>query len=494
MSEHFYIAIDLGAESTRVMIGRLEAERLELREAHRFPTNIEYRGTGIFWNLRRLEEQIVQALQEISRGGVFISSISADSWGVDYVLIDPEGQALDEPRCYRDPRNQESKARLLKQTTAEKLYAETGIPPDVINTIFQLEAEGHENPGLLANAHRLLFIADYINFRLSGQAVAEISLASTSQLFDPQSGDWSPEMVKLINLKASLLPKIIPTATVLGPPTPSVHENGSLALSKIIATCSHDTSAAIAAIPAKSGDSWAYLSSGTWSIVGAPLSSPLLTPQALAGGFTHEMGFNGSFLLCKNIVGLWILQQCAKHWRQTGLAFNYGQLARLAEEAGGASSHINVADPRFLSPGNMPEKIADYCRESGQREPQSPGECVRIILESLALFYERTLSQLREVTGRNYQILHIVGGGSRNELLNQLTASAARIDVVAGPMEATAAGNMLIQAKALGHVEHPEQFRPIIANSFPIHRYKAAHHFTDKARERFASFFPAPTT
>jgi len=489
MSPRYSLAVDLGAESGRVMLSHLVDDLLELREIHRFPTGLFTRGRGLFWDIAAIEREILEGFRAVARLNVPIASISTDAWGVDCVLVDTEGRPVVEPRCYRDPRNAESMIRVLERISADELYAETGVVPAAINTIFQIEAERHENPALFARANGFLMIADYFNYRFSGVPVAEVSAVSTTQLYNPRTRDWSGKIISALGLHPSLFPQMVSSGTPLGPAQGVGAVGGELSSAVVVASCSHDTAAAIAAVPVGSDCSWAYLSSGTWSILGTEYNESCLIDEGLQAGFTHEVGLNGSGQILKNLVGLWIVQECNRSWREAGKNYSYDDLVRMAEAEGPSQAHINIEDPRFLSPGDMPRKMADFCRETDQPTPQSPPQFVRVALESLALSYARVLSQLSALTGRRFDVLHLVGGGSQNNLLNQLTASAAGIPVLAGPSEATTAGNVLVQGIALGQVESAERLRAIVASSFRIRRFQPAGDFSAKARMRFAGFF-----
>ena len=488
MTSH-YLAVDLGAESGRVMLGTLVEDVLTFEEIHRFPNGIVVRGEGLFWDLAHLEKEILAGFDKAGRRNLPVSGISTDSWALDYVLLDVEGNSLVESRCYRDPRNAESLPRVLKKLPFADLYAETGIQLLAINTLFQLEVAKHDDADLFFRAHHLLLIADYFNHRFSGVSVCDQSLASTTQLYNPQRQAWSKKIISTLGLPEAVFPQIVPSGTVLGPVIESLRQNKSLADAKVIATCSHDTGAAIAALPIMSKADWAYISSGTWSLLGTELVSPVMTEAAREAGFTNEVGWGGAIRFLKNIVGLWIVQECCRSWQAAGHSYSYDELTQLAQAAGPAAAHINVNDPRFVSPGQMPEKIATFCRDMNQPMPESPGQIIRTVLESLALFYARTLAQLEEVTGRKFAVLHIVGGGSRNDLLNQLTANATGITVVAGPVEATAIGNILIQALALGHIESADHLRSIVAASFPTRLWKPAQGFSAAVKTRFSQLF-----
>jgi rhamnulokinase len=466
MSTTSYLAVDLGASRERVMLGTLDQGRLALEEIHRFPNGPVSRGEGLFWDLAKLEKEVFAGLEKAARRGTPIAGLSANSWGVDYVLLDEKNAPVTEARCYRDPRNNAAVDRLCQKISAPGIYAETGIQLMAINTLFQLEAGLHADSGLFQKARHFLNIADYFNTRFSGVTVAEQSLASTTQIYSPRHHAWSEKLMATLGLSASFFPRIVPSGSVLGPVIGPLREYTALAAAKVIATCSHDTGAAVAAAPAQDGRSWAYLSSGTWSLLGAELPSPVLTEAAREAGFTNEVGLGGKIRFLKNIAGLWVLQECRRAWEAAGQKYSYDDLTRLAVENGPAKAHFSLDDPRFVSAGEMPEKITAYCRETSQPVPSTPGQFVRTVLESLALCYADTLTKLENLTGQKIETLHIVGGGTRNDLLNQLTADAVKRKVVTGPVEATAAGNVLIQALALGHLESAGRLRRIVEASF----------------------------
>jgi rhamnulokinase len=481
MSATTYIAIDLGAESGRVMLGTLGEGRVSLEEIHRFPNRVLTADGHLHWDLAHLEKEIFAGLEKAAGRNVPISGISADSWGVDYVLLDAKGKALGHPYCYRDARTADSPARLFKKLPFAEIYQETGIQFMAINTLFHLEAQQHEDTAVLSGADHFLNIADYINARFSGVEAAEQSMASTTQLYNPKTQAWSDKLISTLGLKKTLFPKIVPSGTVLGPVTGKIKQHPSLAQARVVATCSHDTGAAVAAVPAR-GEHWAYLSSGTWSLLGAELPAPIVTDAAREAGFTNEVGLGGTIRFLKNIAGLWVLQECRREWEAAGQSFTYDDLTRLAVENGPASAHISLKDARFLLPGNMPDKITSFCRETAQPAPATPGQFVRTILESLALTYAQTLRQLESLVGHKFEKLHIVGGGSRSHLLNHLAANATGLTVVTGPVEATAIGNILIQALALGYLESPGHLRRIVENSFPTQTFLPGAGLPDKSR------------
>jgi rhamnulokinase len=484
MSATSYLAVDLGAESGRIMLGTLAEGHVSLEEIHRFPNRVVTAGSHIHWDLAHLEKEIFAGLEKAAQRNVPISGLSTDSWGVDYVLLDAKGNAIGLPYCYRDARTADAVTRLHKKLPFTDIYQETGIQFMAINTVYHFEAQQHDDPAVFASADHFLNIADYFNSRYCGIEVAEQSLASTTQLYNPKSRAWSDKLISTLALKQSLFPKIVPSGTVLGPVTGARKNHPSLAQAKVIATCSHDTGNAVAAVPGH-GQDWAYLSSGTWSLLGAELPSPVITDAAREAGFTNEVGLGGTIRFLKNIAGLWVLQECRRAWEAAGQSFTYDELSTLAVENGPAHAHISMQDPRFLSPGDMPEKISAFCRETHQPAPVTPGQFVRTIWESLALTYAQTLSTLESLIGHKIEKLHIVGGGSRSQLLNQLTADATGVQVITGPVEATAIGNILIQALALGHLESTAHLRQVVEKSFPVQLFLPQTSLSAEVRSRF---------
>lgn len=460
MTSH-HLACDLGAESGRVMLGTLAGGKLAVEELHRFPNVPLQCGNELHWDIARLFEGVKAGLKKAADRKLPVASVSADSWGVDYILLDAAGSVVSPTFHYRDARTGRGVKQAYEKTDWNAIFAETGIQFMPINTIFQLAAE---TPERFAAAERLLNIGDGFNYLLSGVAKAEESLASTSQLFNPRSRTWSGPLIEALGFPARLFPGVIPSGTRLGPLLPEIaHETGLPAL-EVIASCSHDTGAAVAAVPG-SGDDWAYLSSGTWSLMGVECADPVISGASRDLGFTNEMGYGGSVRLLKNIIGLWMVQECRRHWAGAGREHDYSALTAMAAESEPFVSLIDPSDPRFMGPGDMPGKIAQFCVETNQPRPSDPGATVRCVLESLALFYRRTLGQLEQVVGRRIRRLHVVGGGSRNPLLNRFIADALGIPVIAGPAEASAAGNLLIQAIALGNLPSLAAARDVMRNS-----------------------------
>ncbi len=483
MTATHYLACDLGAESGRLILGTLQNGTLALQGIHRFPNTPEQTGGSLHWNIQRLFEELKAGLRQAAATGLPISSLSTDSWGVDYALFAADGSLIPPTFHYRDARMTRGVENALAKVKWEKIFAETGIQFMPMNTIFQLAAE---TPERLKSAALLLGIGDAFNCLLSGVARAEESLASTFQLYNPLLRQWSEALMDAVGLPGRLFPRVIPSGSRLGPLRPDLAHETGLAQAEVIASCSHDTGAAVAAAPVEETDEWAYISSGTWSLMGVEMAEPIINDACRELNFTNEIGYGGSVRLLKNIIGLWLVQECRRAWAKQGNDLDYGTLTRLAATAPAFVSLINPADPRFLAPQDMPAKIAAFCRETQQPVPTAPGPTIRCILESLALLYRRTLLELQQLTARKIQRVHIVGGGSQNALLNQCTANAFQLPVFAGPVEATAAGNILVQTITLGHIPSLSAGRALIRASFPLEEFnpQEAHEWS-KAYERF---------
>jgi rhamnulokinase len=459
-----YLACDLGAESGRLMLGTLDGGRICLEELHRFP-NVPVKVNGaLHWNLEALFAELLTGLGKAAARKVPISSFSADSWGVDYILYDEHGKMMPPVWHYRDARTARGVENAKQRVDWPTIYAETGIQFMALNTIYQLAAEPPER---LAQAKQLLLIGDAFNYYSCGVARNEESMASTTQLYNPRTKSWSKHLLGALELREEMFAPVVPSGTKLGKLRRELAVELGLPQIEVIASCSHDTGAAVAAVPA-SGENWAYLSSGTWSLMGVEWPRPIITDLGRDLNFTNEIGFGGSVRLLKNIVGLWLVQECRRDWARDSQDYDYAILERLAAQSPPFVSLINPADPRFVGPDDMPAKIAAFCRETGQPAPTSPGAFVRCALESLALFYQVTLRQLERLIGKRIERLHVVGGGSKNMLLNQFTANALQIPVIAGPSECTALGNVLVQAIAQGHLPSLAAAREVVRNSFGV--------------------------
>ncbi len=471
MDTTHYLACDLGAESGRLMLGSLSNGLITLREIHRFSNSPVTDQGSLEWDVSGLTDGLHTGLSRVADFGVTVSGISADSWGVDYLLLDERGEVMKPVFHYRDPRSQRGVDRVFSKVSWEFVFAETGIQFMSLNTLFQLSAESEER---LNQARVLLGIGDGFNCFLCGRAVSEVSMASTTQLYNPVSRSWSTSLLDAVGLPCRLLAEIVSSGTCLGPVVESYARFECLRHAEVIASCTHDTGAAVAAVPAQ-GEGWAFLSSGTWSLMGVEWPVPVLSEACRELNFTNEIGFGNTVRLLKNIVGLWIVQECRRSWQLEGDEWSYADLTAAAAAAPAFRSSINPSDPRFLLPGDMTGKIAAFCRETKQPVPGAPGEFIRCVLESLAMLYARTFRQLEVLTGRSLKTLHVVGGGSKNELLNQFTANALQIPVIAGPEEATAVGNVLIQAIAQAKLRDLEHAREVVRRSTTLKRFEPAH-------------------
>jgi rhamnulokinase len=446
------------------MLGTLDGGKIVLEELHRFPNGPVKTSGALHWNFDTLLNELKTGLKKAAARQLPIASISTDSWGVDYVLYDERGLVISPVWCYRDSRTAFGVENAKSKTDWPTIYAETGIQFMALNTIYQLAAEPPER---LARAKQLLLIGDAFNYFCSGVARNEVSLASTTQLYNPKTRTWSKKLLDALKLREEMFAPICASGTKLGPLKKNLATEVGLPQIEVIASCSHDTGAAVAAVPAN-GENWAYLSSGTWSLMGIEWPQPIITDQGRALGFTNEIGFGNSVRLLKNIVGLWIVQECRRQWTKEGKKYDFATLEQLAAAAPPFVSLINADDPRFLSPDNMPKKIAEFCQETGQPVPANHAAYMRCIYESLALFYRVVLRRIERLTGKKIGQLHIVGGGSKDATLNQFAANALKIPVIAGPTECTATGNMLVQAIALGHVPSHAAAREIVRNSFEL--------------------------
>lgn len=469
-----YVAVDLGAESGRVIAGDLE--RLDV--LHRFPGKSQKIQGHLYWDAPAIFSEILIGLKTaFTRYGHEISSIGIDTWGVDYALLDETGAVLGNPFHYRDSRTDGVMEELRERLGDRRIYEASGIQFLPFNTIYQLSEEVKNRAGRLKAAADFLTIPDLLNYWLCGVKANEFSNATTTQLYDPREGDWAWELIDDLGIPRRIFGRIVPSGTVLGPLSDDVRrEIGAPEGVRVIAPACHDTGSAVAAVPVIDDSPYAYLSSGTWSLLGSELDAPLINERTLEANFTNEGGAGGGFRFLKNIMGLWILQQCRREWETGGELPDYAEIVRQAEEAGPAGGFIDVDDPRFLKPGGpgdgMVQRVLRNCRENGGSVHDDMGSIARVILESLARRYADNLSALAELTGTRPERLYIIGGGSQNNLLNSLTARATGIPVSAGPVEATALGNLLMQALANGDIASIDEGRRIIGRSHPIRQFE----------------------
>ena len=490
-----HLAIDLGASSGRAILGVLDGNpvRLRLEELHRFEHVACPTPTGPVWDLTGIWRNVLTGLGAASawcqKNGLELKSVGVDTWGVDWTLLGPSGELLALPHCYRDPQNDVACQRVLEKIGGfERLYDRTGIQLLPFNTLFQLAARHQAEPKLLDAAVRLVFLPDLFHYWLSGEAVTERSIASTSSMLALESGEWDLELLEQLGLPVGILGPIVEPGTVLGELRQEIAEaTGAPARMQVITPASHDTGSAVAAVPARGTDNWAYLSSGTWSLLGAELEQPVNSAGAREVPFTNERGAEGKIRFLKNIAGLWLIQELRRELQAQGDQRSFADLvqeARLAEP-GGALVDPNYAE--FSVSGKMHEKIRRFASKTQQAEPETTGAVIRCCLESLALCYGQTLHQMEEVLGRTFEVLYIVGGGSQNALLSEMTAAVVGRPVITGPVEATAIGNLLVQAMGCGQLSNLAQLREIVANSFQPQRAPAAggDHW-QQAREKYA--------
>jgi rhamnulokinase len=462
-----YLAVDLGAESGRVVLGRFDGGRVSLEEIHRFPNTPVRLPDGLHWDVLRILSEIKDGLAKAVREEE-IEGIGIDSWGVDFGLLDGEGALVSNPYHHRDARTEGMMDEAFGLVGKEEIYRTTGIQFLPINTLYQLLAM--RGSPLLDAAEAMLLIPDLMNYWLTGEKACEYTNATTTQLLDLQEGGWARDLFEGLDLPSRILAPIVQPATELGPLLPGVAEEIG-AGPPVFAVTSHDTASAVVAVPAE-GEDFAYVSSGTWSLVGVELPSPVATEDGLRANFTNEGGFGGKTRLLKNVMGLWLLQECRRQWAREGHEYSYEELARLAEDAPPAGPLVDPDHPAFLAPGDMASRIRSFCKETGQRPPQEPAAVTRCVFESLALKYRHAVEQAENLAGRAIGTINVVGGGSQNSLLCQLTADATRRPVLAGPVEATALGNLMVQAYARGHLASLEEMREAVRRSVEVQEYE----------------------
>ncbi len=465
------LAIDLGAESGRGLLGLFDGQRLQLELVHRFPNGPVQTLDTMHWDVLRLHGEIVNALRLSGSKFGGIDSVGVDTWGVDFALLGRGGTLLGNPRHYRDPHTEGMLEQAFHRVPKDQIYRRTGLQFMRINTLYQLLALQRDRSPLLDAAETLLMVPDLFHYYLTGIKVNEFTDASTSQMIDPHTRTWAYDLVSAFGLPAKMLGTVVPPGTVLGPLRAAVATDTGLTPVPVVAPATHDTGSAVAAVPAR-GEGWAYISSGTWSLMGAELPAPLVTDAALEANFTNEGGVAGTTRFLKNIMGLWLVQECRRAWEKAGQAYTYDELVRLAEAAPAFASLVAPDDPSFLLPPNMPAALADFCRKTGQPVPADAGAFVRCCLESLALKYRWVLTKLEGLMGRRLDVIHVVGGGSQNALLCQWTADACGRPVLAGPVEATALGNVLVQATGLGLLGSLADGREVVRRSVGLTAYE----------------------
>lgn len=479
MSEQCRLAVDLGAESGRVMAGLFDGRALRLEEVHRFPNGpVRLAGT-LRWDALRLWSEIQAGLRKATATcGDRIASVGVDGWGVDGVLFSKRFEMLGQPWHYRDDRTRGLIDAACNRVPRRDIFAATGVQFMEINTLYQLLALKRDAPELLDAAGRFLMMPDFFHWCLSGSQTGEFTNATTTQCLDPRSRDWATDLLRRFELPAEIFPQLVPPGTKLGRIRDEVARDAGLPRIDVIAPATHDTASAVAAVPVDATSSspgipdWAYISSGTWSLMGVEVAQPVLTDRALECNMTNEGGIDDTFRLLKNVMGLWLVQQCKRSFKRNGNDLDYSELSRLAEQATPFRSLVDPDDSRFLNPEDMPRAIASFCDETGQPPPSTPGEFVRCALESLALKYRVVLGRIEELTGTPVRTIHVVGGGARNALLNRFTASACGRPVIAGPVEATALGNVLVQARTAGEIGSLAELRTVVRASCELETFE----------------------
>ena len=471
MAQKRFVAFDLGAESGRAVLGTLSGRKLTLEVKHRFATTSVSMNGHMHWDLPAIWADLKLGLRKAAGvdGGkkpLSLAGIGVDTWGVDFGLIAKNGELLGLPVCYRDSRTDGVMAKAARKVGKKSIFQATGVQFMELNTIYQLMAMVQAKSPQLAMADRLLFMPDLLTYLFSGRMVQERSIASTSQMFDPKKNAWAKGLLESLDIPTHFLGKITPSATTAGNLRADVAAECGLDV-PVISPAGHDTASAVAAVPAE-GDNWCYLSSGTWSLLGIETRTPIINEASLAANYTNEAGAEGTIRFLKNIIGLWLVQECRREFTRQGSEYSYAQLTKLAAEAKPFTALIDTEHAEFLKPGQMPQKIAAFCKKTEQKAPATPGEYIRTCLESLALTYRLALDGLLELTGKQIDVIHIVGGGCQNELLDQMAADACGRKVLAGPVEATAAGNIMVQAMATGDVKSLADARRIIRNSFAV--------------------------
>lgn len=480
------LAIDLGASSGRGVLGTLEGGTLKLQEVHRFANGPVQILDSLHWDVLLLQEEIKHALEVCAKEyGSELDGIGFDTWGVDFALIGRNDTLLGHPYHYRDKLTDGMIEEAFRRVPREEIFQMTGIQFMKLNTLYQLLAMSLANSPLLDVAETLLMMPDLFNFLFTGKKVSEFTIATTTQFYDPRERSWSKPLFDKLGLPFHILPEIVPAGTKIGTLLPDIGDDVGLGEVPVIAPACHDTGCAVAAVPAK-GENWLYISSGTWSLIGVEIPEPIITDLALKYNFTNEGGVGDTIRLLKNITGMWLIQECRRTWDEAGESSSYDELDQMAEEAQPLVSIIEPNYEPFLSPGDMPARIREFCRETGQPIPETKGAVIRCALESLALKYRWGVEKLEEILGRRLDVVHIVGGGCKNKFLCQLAADATRRQVVAGPVEATAIGNIMIQALTIGYVDSIADARELIRRSFDVVTYEPrATAGWDDAYERY---------
>ena len=478
------LAFDFGASSGRAIIGCFDGDKITLEEVHRFSNDPVSVGGTVYWDVLRLFYEIKQGIIKAKIAGGF-DSIGIDTWGVDFGLIDSEGKLMENPVHYRDARTVGLVDEAFKTMPKEKLYGITGIQFMELNTLFQLISLKKYRPWMLERANKMLFMPDLFGYMLTGKMCAEYSIASTSQLIDLYNRTWSKEILDAFGIKESIFAPLVQPGTVLGELSKEICEECGVDPVPVISVCGHDTQSAITSVPCEDGD-FAFLSSGTWSLFGTELDKPIVNETSMNINITNEGGFDGSTGFLKNIIGLWLIQESRRQWKREGKEYSYADLEKLALAAEPFKCFIDPDAPEFVPHGNIPERVREFCRKTGQYVPETVGEIMRCIYESLAMKYRLTFEKLRECTERDYPVIHVIGGGTKDGLLCQMTANSCDRTVKAGPIEATVMGNVAVQLMSDGSVKNIGQARKIVADSSELETFEPKD--TDKWAGAYEDF------
>ena len=480
-----FFAVDLGATSGRTILGSINDGKLTQRELTRFPNNIIQTGGHFYWDIFALYNEIIRVVKLVADEGTPITSIGIDTWGVDFVCVGKDGAILRNPYCYRDPHTEGAMEEYFKLIPKEKVYEKTGIQFMNFNSLFQLATMHRNNDSALEAADKVLFVPDALMYMLTGQAVCEYTILSTSQLLDPRTKKIDPELLDVIGMKESQFGRYVNPSDTVGTLTPEVQQMTGLGPVPVVAVAGHDTGAAVAAVPAQN-ERFAYLSCGTWSLLGIETKDAIINEQSYDYNFTNEGGIEGTTRFLKNICGMWLLERCRKEW--TDAPANVNEINASAMSAPAFRSLINPDDPRFANPTSMVEAIKSYCRDTNQPVPETYQETARCIFESLALRYRQVLGYLKDLAPFPVEKLHVIGGGTYNQYLMQMAANSIGLPVLTGPVEGTAIGNIMLQAKAAGLVSDMYQMRQIIADSIEMKTYLPEDTASwDKAYEQFTA-------
>ena len=471
MKNKSFLAFDIGATSGRSILGTIDNGKLQMKELTRFPNQILQIGNHFHWNIYSLFEHLKAALAAVKKEGVQISSIGIDTWGVDFAFIGKDGSIIGAPYAYRDPHTEGMPEKYFSIVPREKVYGLTGIQVMNFNSLYQLFALKQANNSLLEAAAEMLFMPDALSYLLTGNKVVEYTIASTSQILNPRTKQFEAQLLEAAGVSPSILGDIVTPGHLVGTLTDALAEESGLGKINVVAVAGHDTASAVAAVPAEN-ERFAYLSSGTWSLMGIEVKDAIINDETFALNFTNEGGIEGTTRFLKNITGMWLLEQCLKEWKKEGISYSYETLVKMAESAPAFQSLIDPDHASFANPACMTKAIADFCVATGQKSPANHSEYVRCIFESLSLKYKYVLGKFINLAPFPIEKLHVIGGGSKNPLLNQWTANAIGIPVLAGPSEATAIGNIMIQAKAAGCVADLAEMRKVIGNSVTLDAFQ----------------------